>query len=146
MRTVGIGRLARNDDIEAAGEGVLRGRADADIGLDAGDDDALDFLLVQEQREIGGEERAVAALGGDDLARPGRLEPGEERRVGIADEMMARQLAPFVIVEAGIMLLDRMDDDLSRGPRLREKPAQRLDALRPPPDNDWAFLRERRNW
>ena len=79
-----------------------------------------DFLLVQEQREIGGEESAVAAFGGDDLARARRLKAGKERRVGIADEMMARQLAPFVIVEAGIMLLDRMDDDFLRRARLRQ--------------------------
>ena len=63
MRTVGIGRLSWHDDVKAVGEGVLRGRADADVGLDAGDDDPLDLLFAQEKREIGGEEGAVSPLG-----------------------------------------------------------------------------------
>ena len=68
MRAIGIGRLSRHDDSEAIGEGVLDCGANADIGLDACDDDPLDPLFAQEEGEIGGEKRAVTALGADDLA------------------------------------------------------------------------------
>ena len=110
MRPVRIGRLARNDNVKTVGESVLRRGADADIGLDAGDDDAGDLLLMQEQRKIGGEESAVAPFGGDDLARARRLKAGKERSIGIADEMMARQLPPLVILEAGIVLFDGVNE------------------------------------
>ena len=118
MRPVGVGRLEGNDDVEAVGERVLRGRPDADVGLHAGDDHPLDPLLAQEQREIRGEEGAVAPLADDDLASARRREPFVERRIGIADEMMARQLPPFVVVETGIVLFDRVNDDMPMGPRL----------------------------
>ncbi len=137
MRAVGIGRLARNDDVEAVGEGVLRGRADADIGLHAGDDDARNLLFVQEQGEVGGEESAVAPLSDDDFARAERLEFLKEFGVLIADEMVAWELAPFIIVEAGIVLLERMDDDPVGGARLRKQPTQRLQDFR----GGWVIVR-----
>ena len=146
MRAVGIGGLARHDDVEAIGEGVLRGGADADIGLHAGDDHALDLLLVQEQREVGGEERAVAALADDDFARALRLESLEECGVAVADEMMARQLAPFVIVEAGIMLLDRVDDDSFRARAPRREAGAAAPAPRRRRDSSSACPRGRTNW
>src|SRR5437870_250594 len=106
MRPIGVRRLPRHDDLKAVCEGVLNGRTNADIGLDAGDDDAIDLLFAKEKGQIGGEKRAVAALGADNLARALRAEALEERRVRIADDMMARQLAPLVVVEARIVLLD----------------------------------------
>ena len=61
----------------------------------------LHLLLMQEEREVGGEEGAVAALGDRrSRARPG-LEPAKKRSVGGAGEMVVRQLPPLEIVEAG---------------------------------------------
>ena len=81
MRPVGVGRLFRHNHQEAVGEGVLDGGADTDIGLDARDNDPLDPLFAQEEREVGGEEGAIAALVADDLAWPRWLEASEKGRV-----------------------------------------------------------------
>src|SRR5439155_9271070 len=68
MRAVGANRAAGDDGFEAVRERVLNGRPDADVGLDAGDDHPLDVLLLQEQGEVGGEERGEAPLWDDDLS------------------------------------------------------------------------------
>ena len=111
MRTVGIGRLSWNDGVEAVGESVLHGRSNADVGLHPGDDHALYPLFAQEKRKIGGEKRAVPALGAHNFAGSRGAESFEESGVGIADEMVVGQLPPLIVVEARIMPLDRMDDD-----------------------------------
>ena len=72
---------------------------------------------MQEERKIGGEECAVAALTDDDLASAQGTKAIEESRVRIAYEMMARQLTPLVVIEAGIMLFDRVDHDPFGGAR-----------------------------
>ncbi len=80
---------------------------------------------LQEEGKIGREKGAVAALGADDLAWARRREALEERRVGIADQMMTRQLPPLVVVEAGIVPLDGVHDEATRASRLRQEPAER---------------------
>ena len=60
---------------------------------------------MKEQRKVSREEGAIAPLPGENLTWSLRLESAEEGGIGIADEMMARQLAPFKVVEAGINLL-----------------------------------------
>src|SRR5271166_3452252 len=125
MRAIGIGRLSRHDDGKPVGESVLRCRANANIGLYACDDHPLDPLLAQEEGEISGEKSAVTALGGDDLARSRRREALEERRVGVANQVMTRQLHPLVVLEAGIVPLDGVHDEMATASRPRQELPQR---------------------
>ena len=147
MRPVRIGCFARHHNVKAVGEGVLRGRPNANIGLNARQDDARDLLFMQEQRKISRKKCTVAAIGEDNFARSDwASKPSKNAASRIANKMMARQLAPFVIVEAGIVLLDGVNDDSpgARAPRRGAGEAER--APPPPPDNSSACLRERRNW
>ena len=122
MRSVGSGGLPWNNGVKAIGEGVLHGRSNADVGLHPGDDHSLYALFAQEERKVGGKKRAVTPLSADNFARAFWLESFEECGVLVADKMMARELAPLVIVTR-VMLLDRVDDNSAAAPRLSEKRA-----------------------
>ena len=139
MRPVGIGGLPWNDGVEAIGESVLHGRSNADVRLHPGDDHALDALFTQEERKVGGEKRAVPALRADNFARAFRLESFEEFGVLVADKMMARQLAPFVVIESRVMLLDRVDDNSCRRSAPEREARAAAPTLRRRPDRNSAY-------
>ncbi len=62
MGPVGIGRLAHQHRSKTIGKGILRGGANADVCLHAGNDDPFDLLFGEEEGEIGGEKCGEAAL------------------------------------------------------------------------------------
>ena len=61
--------VAGHDAAIAAIVGLAHGRVHADLGGDAADDQRLDAAVVQERVQVGREERALARLVDDRLAR-----------------------------------------------------------------------------
>src|SRR6184192_3937364 len=106
---VGAHRSAGDGGPEAISERVLDAGPDTDVGLDAGDDDPLRPLLLEEQRQVGGEERREAALVNYDLTRP-LLESGVRLLIAVTEIAVFGELGPLVIEQALAVGFARVDD------------------------------------
>ena len=95
---VGRAAVARHDAAVAAIVGLAHGRVHADLGRDAAHDQRVDAAVAQELVQVGREERALARLVDDGLARDaaparGRCRAPARREPGCAPSGPARRCA-----------------------------------------------------
>ena len=128
-----LGRAAavrEQQALVAAVVGVAHRRVHADVGGDAGEDDVADALRPQHEFEVGGEERALARLVDDGLARlrlqfrddlPARLAAHEDAAARTlvadagADPLRAPALVGRQVGEVGLVALAGVDDRVALG-------------------------------
>src|SRR5438094_3882096 len=125
---VGAHRSTGDGGPEAISERVLDAGPDTDVGLDAGDDDPLRPLLLEEQRQVRGEEGGEAALVNHDLTRP-LLESGIRLLIAVTEIAVFGGLGPLVIEQTLAVGLAGMDDQPPAVARRLQQLVQRTEVV-----------------